>query len=173
MPLIFTSYPFQYPRFPRLSIMTMTQPEKKEEAVGVDALPDNHVEQLSSNNPEITISTLSLLCAVIVSQPCVCCWPMLIYYTQSVALGFVCPILCIALFSSVVSQIANELGDPKDLSWPISGFSVAGAVSFSIAGSLSDIFGRRVVILSGNILMTAGTVLHWTPTFKTLSTDQT
>lgn len=122
--------------------MTMTQPEKNEEAVGVDALPDNHVEQLSSSNPETTISTLSLFCAVI-----------------SVALGFVCPILCIALFSSVVTQIANELGDPKDLSWPISGFSVAGAVSFSIAGSLSDIFGRRVVILSGNVLMIVGTIV--------------
>ena len=83
-------------------------------------------------------------------------WPTLILHVQFVALGFVCPILCITLFSSVVSQIANELGDPKDLSWPISGFSVAGAVSFSIAGSLSDIFGRRMVILSGNILMIVG-----------------
>jgi MFS family permease len=66
--------------------------------------------------------------------------------------------LIIGLQSSVIVQIANELGDAKDLSWPVSAFSVAGAVTFSIAGNLSDVFGRRMVILTGNTMMIIGGV---------------
>jgi len=45
----------------------MAPSEKQEVAGGVDALPDNHVEQLPSSGPETTISTLNLFFAVFVS----------------------------------------------------------------------------------------------------------
>ncbi|KAK0382689.1 hypothetical protein NLU13_9785 [Sarocladium strictum] len=119
----------------------MTEPEKQHEpsmasSVGV------HVEHLQAREPQNNVSTLSLFLAVI-----------------SVATGFVGPILIIALQSSVIVQIANELGDTNNLSWPLSAFSVAGAVTFSIAGNLSDVFGRRMVILTGNTMMIVGGIV--------------
>ena len=42
--------------------------------------------------------------------------------------------------------------------WLISGFTIGSCTSFPLAGSLSDIFGRRWIILSGNIVCTIGGV---------------
>ncbi|KAH7109207.1 hypothetical protein EDB81DRAFT_834158 [Dactylonectria macrodidyma] len=63
------------------------------------------------------------------------------------AFGFVAPVWTISMVSGIVTQLGGALNDTQNVSWLISGWSVAGAVSFSIAGSFSDIFGRRFVIL--------------------------
>ncbi|KIW14159.1 hypothetical protein PV08_06940 [Exophiala spinifera] len=118
----------------------MTELEKQHDEGMTSA--EVHVERLQTTEPQNNTSTLSLFLAVI-----------------SVACGFVGPILVVALQSSVIEQIVTDLGDTKDLAWPLSAFSVAGAVAFSIAGNLSDIFGRRVVILTGNTMMIVGGII--------------
>jgi MFS family permease len=54
--------------------------------------------------------------------------------------------------------VGTDLGDTANLSWIVGGWSIASSVSFSLAGSLSDIFGRRYTIVSGEILAIIGSV---------------
>lgn len=68
------------------------------------------------------------------------------------------PIATIGLVASVVAQLSTELGDTKNQLWVVGAFSVSSAVAFAIAGSLSDIFGRRYIILVGNLLAIIGCV---------------
>lgn len=60
--------------------------------------------------------------------------------------------------SSVLTPIAADLGDAANISWVISGWAIASAVSFAVAGRLSDIFGRRYVLLFGQLMAVIGAV---------------
>ena len=65
-------------------------------------------------------------------------------------------------FSCVVAilvPIALDLeGNTLNISWIPSGWAVASSVSFAIAGQFSDIFGRRYVMLFGQLLVVLGHV---------------
>jgi len=65
-------------------------------------------------------------------------------------------------FSGVVAilvPIALDLeGNTLNISWIPSGWAVASSVSFAIAGQFSDIFGRRYVMLFGQLLVVLGHV---------------
>ncbi|KAH8892188.1 putative efflux pump antibiotic resistance protein [Thozetella sp. PMI_491] len=50
-------------------------------------------------------------------------------------------------------------GSGNDITWVISGWGIASSVSFAIAGRLSDIFGRRYVILLGEVLAVVGAIV--------------
>jgi hypothetical protein len=67
-------------------------------------------------------------------------------------------------FSCVVAilvPIALDLqGTTLNISWIPSGWAVASSVSFAIAGQFSDIFGRRYVMLFGQLLVVIGHVSH-------------
>jgi len=69
-------------------------------------------------------------------------------------------------FSGVVAilvPIALDLqGSTLNISWIPSGWAVASSVSFAIAGQFSDIFGRRYVLLFGQLLVVVG---HVQPSF--------
>lgn len=54
--------------------------------------------------------------------------------------------------SAVLARIGTELGDTQDITWVVSGFSIASALGFTIAGRLGDIFGRRYVIVAGQAI---------------------
>jgi len=60
------------------------------------------------------------------------------------------------LASSILVQLSQELGGAKIDFWIPSGWGAAAAVGFSIAGRLSDIFGRRPVILTGQCMTIIG-----------------
>ncbi len=60
--------------------------------------------------------------------------------------------------TAILFQIGTELGDVSNIAWMPGGWSIASSVSFSIAGSLSDIFGRRYVTLSGQLFAVVGAV---------------
>jgi MFS family permease len=60
--------------------------------------------------------------------------------------------------TSVIVQIGTALGDLTRITWIVGGWSIASSVSFSIAGSLSDIFGRRYLIIAGNLATLVGAV---------------
>lgn len=62
------------------------------------------------------------------------------------------------VFASIVSQVAAKLGDTTHVTWVTGSFAVASAISFFIAGKLSDVFGRRWPMLLGNIISLAGAV---------------
>ena len=59
---------------------------------------------------------------------------------------------------AVLTPIGAALGDTTNIGWIISGWAIASSVSFSIAGRLSDIFGRRHIILFGQLLALIGGV---------------
>jgi len=58
----------------------------------------------------------------------------------------------------ILVPIGTALGDTTNIGWIPGGWSIASSVSFSIAGSLSDIFGRRNVILVGQGITVIGAV---------------
>ncbi|ETI23080.1 hypothetical protein G647_04876 [Cladophialophora carrionii CBS 160.54] len=63
------------------------------------------------------------------------------------------------LITAILFQIGTELGDVSNIAWMPGGWSIASSVSFSIAGSLSDIFGRRYVTLSGQLFAVVGAIV--------------
>lgn len=66
--------------------------------------------------------------------------------------------MVLVLPSGILEQIGASLGDTANIVWIPGGWSVASAVSFSIAGGFSDIFGRRYVLISGQVIVLLGAV---------------
>jgi len=58
----------------------------------------------------------------------------------------------------ILQQIGQALGDTENILWIPGGWAITSAVTFSIAGHLSDIFGRRYVLLSGQMFVLVGCV---------------
>ena len=74
-------------------------------------------------------------------------------------LSVVAPVSCgFIVVTSVLYDIGLDLGNVVDLGWVVSGWSIASSVSFSLAGSLSDVFGRRNIILLGQLVSLVGSV---------------
>lgn len=74
-------------------------------------------------------------------------------------MSFVAPVSCgYVLVNGILNPIGTALGDTENIVWIAGGWSVASAVAFSIAGGWSDIFGRRWVTLSGQVITLAGAV---------------
>ncbi|CAK7218497.1 hypothetical protein SBRCBS47491_003524 [Sporothrix bragantina] len=73
-------------------------------------------------------------------------------YVPCISAGLLLP-------TGILQQIGQTLGDTDDILWIPGGWSVASAVSFSIAGGLSDIFGRRYVLLFGQVLTLIGGII--------------
>lgn len=72
-------------------------------------------------------------------------------YVPAISTGLLLP-------TGILQQIGLSLNDTVDILWIPGGWSVASAVSFSIAGGLSDIFGRRWVLMFGQFLTLIGGV---------------
>ncbi|OAL43685.1 putative major facilitator superfamily transporter [Pyrenochaeta sp. DS3sAY3a] len=89
--------------------------------------------------------------------------PRLILAIISLSLSYVCPISCgFILIAAILVQIGTDLGDTDNITWIVGGWSIASSVSFSIAGSLSDIFGRRYTIILGEVLAIVGSIIGCT-----------
>lgn len=70
-----------------------------------------------------------------------------------------CPIACgFILITAILVPIGTDLGDTTNTTWIVGGWTIASSVSFSIAGSLSDTFGRRWTIIVGEVLAIVGSV---------------
>ncbi|KAM0331285.1 hypothetical protein ACHAQA_002955 [Verticillium albo-atrum] len=61
--------------------------------------------------------------------------------------------------ASIVVQISRDLGDDADFAWVVGAWSLATACSFSLAGPLSDVFGRRNLILGGQAVVLVGAIV--------------
>jgi MFS family permease len=74
-------------------------------------------------------------------------------------MSYVPAISCgLVLVVGILAQIGQALDDMDNISWIPGGWSVASAVSFAIAGGFSDIFGRRYVLISGQVMVLIGAV---------------
>jgi MFS family permease len=62
-------------------------------------------------------------------------------------------------FASVLQPVTTALGDPEKLPWVVGSWSLASAVSFSLAGPLSDVFERRWPMLVGEALTIIGCIV--------------
>ena len=72
-------------------------------------------------------------------------------YVPAISCGLVLPV-------GILAQIGQALDDMENIGWIPGGWSVASAVSFAIAGGLSDIFGRRYVLIGGQVMVLIGAV---------------
>jgi MFS family permease len=73
-------------------------------------------------------------------------------FTGPIIFGFI-------LITPILVQLSEELGGANIAFWIPSGWGAAAAVGFSIAGRLSDIFGRRHVILTGQAMTVIGGIV--------------
>ncbi|KAM0339650.1 hypothetical protein ACHAPU_010832 [Fusarium lateritium] len=73
-------------------------------------------------------------------------------YIPAIATGFLMP-------TQILQQIGMALGDTENIAWIPGSWSIGAAVSFSVAGGLSDIFGRRWVLLSGQTIILVGAIV--------------
>ncbi len=76
-------------------------------------------------------------------------------FTGPIIFGFI-------LATPILVQLSEELGGETIDFWIPSGCGAAAAVGFSIAGRISDIFGRRYVILVGQMLTIIGGIVACT-----------
>jgi MFS family permease len=76
-------------------------------------------------------------------------------FTGPIIFGFI-------LVTPILVQLSEKIGGSTIDFWIPSGWGAAAAVGFSIAGRLSDIFGRRYVILFGQFLTVIGGILACT-----------
>ncbi|KLP22364.1 putative drug facilitator PEP5 [Fusarium fujikuroi] len=73
-------------------------------------------------------------------------------YVPAIATGFIMP-------TQILQQIGMALGDTENIAWIPGSWSIGSAVAFSIAGGLSDVFGRRYVLLSGQAIVLVGGII--------------
>ena len=76
-------------------------------------------------------------------------------FTGPIIFGFI-------LVTPVLVQLSQLIGGETIDFWIPSGWAAAAAVGFSVAGRLSDIFGRRYVILVGQFLTVVGGIIACT-----------
>lgn len=76
-------------------------------------------------------------------------------FTGPIIFGFI-------LVTPILVQLSEKIGGATISFWIPSGWGAAAAVGFSIAGRISDIFGRRPVILFGQCLTIIGGIVACT-----------
>ncbi|RFU35442.1 hypothetical protein B7463_g866, partial [Scytalidium lignicola] len=76
-------------------------------------------------------------------------------FTGPIIFGFI-------LVTPILVQLGEELGGANISFWIPSGWGAAAAVSFTVAGRVSDVFGRRHVILFGQCLTVIGAIVACT-----------
>jgi MFS family permease len=61
--------------------------------------------------------------------------------------------------AALQSKLSIQLGDPSSVAWYIPAYTTGNAIGFLIAGANSDLFGRRLFLLFGNICCCIGFII--------------
>ncbi|KAK2015152.1 major facilitator superfamily transporter [Colletotrichum eremochloae] len=78
----------------------------------------------------------------------------------SMALSFGPPVgLAFLAVASIVVQVTRELDGQDQLAWVVGSWSLSTACSFSLAGPLSDVLGRRILVLGGQFVVAVGCII--------------
>ena len=104
---------------------------------------DPHHAALEDIDPNAKVSLSTWVAAFFIAST----------YTPSIT----CTILLV--FPILVPIGLDLQGNVDNVNWLASGWSLAGAVSFALAGQVSDYFGRRNVILFGQVLLVIGHIV--------------
>ncbi|KAK1958726.1 major facilitator superfamily transporter [Colletotrichum sublineola] len=81
----------------------------------------------------------------------------------SMALSFGPPVgLAFLAVASIVVQVTRELDGQDQLAWVVGSWSLSTACSFSLAGPLSDVLGRRILVLGGQFVVAVGCIIATT-----------
>ncbi|CAK7203704.1 hypothetical protein SEUCBS139899_006448 [Sporothrix eucalyptigena] len=104
--------------------------------------PPTPVVQAAAETEDETVSWSTLMAVFFMGMS----------YIPCISAGLLLP-------TGILQQIGQKLGDTDNILWIPGGWSVASAVSFSIAGGLSDIFGRRYVLIFGQVLTLIGGII--------------
>jgi MFS family permease len=107
---------------------------------------DPHRAALEDNPPEPEKLTLSVILSALFLGTS---------FTGPIIFGFI-------LITPILVQLSEEIGGATIDFWIPSGWGAAAAVGFSVAGRVSDIFGRRYVILFGQVLTIVGGIVACT-----------
>ncbi|KAJ4993166.1 major facilitator superfamily transporter [Stagonosporopsis vannaccii] len=103
---------------------------------------DPHRAALEDNPEHVAVS----------SKAWIAIFCMAASFGPAVALGFTC-------IASIIVPVTNDLGADVDMAWVVGAWSLATACSFSLGGPLSDIFGRRELILGGQFVVMIGCIV--------------
>ncbi|KAJ8117399.1 hypothetical protein OPT61_g1396 [Boeremia exigua] len=114
--------------------------ERSRRVIGFE--DDPHRAALEDNPERVNVSAKSWIAI----------FCMALAFGPAVALGFTC-------IASIVVPVTNDLGADVDMAWVVGAWSLATACSFSLAGPLSDIFGRRILILGGEFVVMIGCIV--------------
>ncbi|KAF2112523.1 fungal trichothecene efflux pump [Lophiotrema nucula] len=104
---------------------------------------DPHKAALEDNPPEPEKLTLTVILSAIFLGTS---------FTGPIIFGFI-------TVTPILVQLSQKLGGEDIDFWIPSGWGAAAAVGFSIAGKISDVFGRRPVILVGQALTVIGGIV--------------
>lgn len=69
----------------------------------------------------------------------------------------------VPFFSTIQSQMSLSFGSSAAMgTWLTSVYSIGGTIAFMLFGANSDLFGRRIFILMGNVMMIVGSIIGGT-----------
>lgn len=71
-------------------------------------------------------------------------------------------IFCLNIPAAMLSTINADLGPDPRYTWITISWNLGGAIVVTIAGRLSDLFGRRYFFLSGALLLVVGSIIACT-----------
>ncbi|KIV91461.1 hypothetical protein PV10_05997 [Exophiala mesophila] len=69
------------------------------------------------------------------------------------------PVIVLVLIATILVQVASDVGYHINYSWIASAWSIGASMAFTIAGNISDIFGRRYTILFGQSIAFVGLII--------------
>ena len=103
---------------------------------------DPHTAALVDNPPDAKLTWSVVLSALFLGTS----------FVGPIIFGFI-------LIAPVLVQLSGEIGGATVAFWILSGWAAAATVLFSLAGRLSDIFGRRNVLLAGQLMTVIGAIV--------------
>lgn len=81
---------------------------------------------------------------------------------QAVCGGSICAYLGWVLPANTLALINEDIGPSKDLNWVATIWTIGSSIGFLLVGRLSDIFGRKWMVIGTNVLGLIGCVIGGT-----------